>query len=374
MWAAVAAGLLSFPAVAEDAAVTSTAPDTPVAEAPKEVHIPVSATLVPGISTNGLSSGNVVNNFSFGLVATHAGRVDGLALATVGNWVDREVRGAQLAGAANVAGGKVTGAQVSGAVNVAAHDLTGWQVTGGANVASGDVRGWQVSGGVNVAKGEVHGAQITGGVSYADKLAGAQISVLNIGGDVDGAQVGVVNIARKVRGLQLGVLNISSEMEGAPIGVLSLVGNGQFHVQAYASDIALTNVALKLGSKHVYSIVTVGHQPGDAKSRRWLTGLGIGGHIPLGRFYVDIDGITSSGGLDVFGSRDELLLSQLRLIGGFQVAPRFSVFGGVTGNVLVEWENRSGDKLGLDAAPRWEEQNSHNTVSIWPGLVAGIQI
>ncbi len=374
MWAAVAAGLLSFPAMAEDAAVTATAAEAPQADAPKEVHIPVSATLVPGISVNGFASGNVVNNFSLGLVATHAGRLDGVAVATAGNWINREVRGAQISSGFNVAGGKVTGAQITAGVNVAAQDLQGWQVSSGLNVANGDVRGLQAAAGVNVATGDMHGLQTAAGLSYADKLAGAQISVLNIGGDVDGAQIGIVNIARKVKGLQLGLLNVSSEMEGAPIGLLSIAGNGQFHVQAYSTDVALTNVALKLGSKHIHSLLTIGYQPGDAQRRRWYTGLGIGGHMPFDRFYVDIDGIASSGGEQLFWRKDPELLSQLRLIGGYQVAPRFSVFAGVTGNVLIEWRGTSGDKVGFDAAPRWEDENSHRKISIWPGLVGGIQI
>ncbi len=410
-------------AAQQDAPPAETKPEAGAEE--REVHIPFSLSLVPGLSTAGFHTGNVVNNVSIGLVATHAKRVDGVAMALAGNWVETgglsgaqlavganlsrgPVSGAQLAVGANVARGDAEGAQLavggnvtSGAVNgtqmgvgvnVAGKSLLGAQLGVGANVSGGFVRGLQAAVGVNVAGGPVHGLQaaaglnvageLTGlqmssGVSYARQLSGAQLSIINVGGDVDGAQVGIVNVAGKVSGAQVGILNVARESEGEAVGILSLVGGGQAHVAAWASDLALTNVGVKLGGRHIYSLVTVGYTPpigGDR--RRYVVGAGLGGHIPAGRFFFDVDVV----GNTLYSKRlfdDDVhhVLGQLRLTAGWQVARHFAVFGGVSANTLVSWDGKDRwEELGI--GPEWKHvsDEGRTTVRMWPGLLAGVQI
>ncbi len=358
------------------------------ARAQDEVHVPVSADILPGIGVNGLVSGKVRNNLSFGLLASHAARVDGWALSPGATFVDRMVSGAQvagafnltgrldgaqIAGAANVAKGYTRGAQVAGAVNVGMGGLRGVQVAGAVNHAAGDVRGWQVAGAVNLAS-ELRGVQTSGGVNLANTLRGLQLSVINVGGDVEGAQVGVVNIARKVTGLQLGVVNVSKEMYGAPIGLVSVAGNGQVHLQAWASDVALTNVSLKYGSRYLYSLVTVGRDTQrPARERRWLLGLGFGGHVPLGRAFVDLDATAYDARTSIISSSSDAVFSQLRVVAGYKLARHLAVFGGVTGNVLVDWGERTWGDVGL-LGGAWEHDEGRSRVAVWPGLVAGVQL
>src|SRR4051812_28660267 len=90
--------LLSAPAFADEKPEVA-------AEAENERHVPVSLSLLPGLGVNGFVSGDVVNNFSLGLIATHAARVDGVAIATGLNWVERGTRGALLSAGANIDGG-----------------------------------------------------------------------------------------------------------------------------------------------------------------------------------------------------------------------------------------------------------------------------
>ncbi|MCI0569821.1 MAG: hypothetical protein L0Y66_03650 [Myxococcaceae bacterium] len=404
VWAAVAT-LVGLPVAADEARVEPSAAELRAEQRAAEVHIPFSLSVVPGISINGLPSSNVVNNLSLGLVATHAGRLDGLAASLAANWVEREVRGLQTAIAFNMAGGEVGGGQLAvglnvagsrltglqGAVglnvatanvqglqasvgaNVVAGDVRGLQVAVGANVAAADVQGLQASVGANVAAGHMVGLQTAAGLSYALSLQGAQVSILNVGGDVDGAQVGIINVAGRVSGLQLGLVNVAREAFGAPIGLVSLIGNGQFHVQAWSSDLALTNVGLKFGGKHIYTLLGVGYQPGGREERRWTSNVGVGGHIPLGRFYVDVDAVASSLYSRFLYDNDlRNLVAQLRLLGGLQLAPRFAVFGGITANTLVEWGEGELERLGNRFA--WERTNGDTTVRVWPGLVAGVQL
>jgi hypothetical protein len=196
-----------------------------------------------------------------------------------------------------------------------------------------------------------------------------------VGGDVHGAQVGLVNVASQVRGLQLGLINVASQAEGASVGLLSFIGNGQFHVQAWASDVALTNVALKFGGKYVHTLLTVGVQPGTDHSRRYFTvGLGLGGHIPLERFFVDIDAVASSLHDTRLFRASDTLLGQLRLVGGFHLAPRFAVIAGVTGNALVSLRGEPWTELGTGSSVEWERVRGDTRVRVWPGVLLGIQL
>ncbi|MCK8499181.1 LA_2272 family surface repeat-containing protein [Myxococcus fulvus] len=407
-----------------------------------EVHVPFSFTVVPGLSTSGFSQKNQVHDVSIGLLATHAKRVRVMGLALGGNWVthgasgvlasvgvnvsggpvngtlltvggnvvgaDTEgllagvganivrgtmkgtqltvganvatqaLDGAQLGVGANVAGANVVGAQLSVGGNLAGGTLNGLQMAVGANVARGVSRGVQMAAGVNVAS-ELTGLQMSSGVSYASRLAGAQVSIINVGGDVDGAQVGLVNVARHMDGAQVGLLNFAGETEGESVGLLSFVGNGQAHLQLWASDVALTNVGVKLGGRHLYTLFTVGlNPPMGGERRRYTLGAGVGGHIPAGRFFFDVDLLGSSvhaNRLFDFDDDTNHVLGQLRVMAGWQLSKRFAVFGGVSANTLVTW-NGSDPWKDLGIGPEWREvsDSGRTIVRTWPGILAGVQI
>ncbi|AKQ69627.1 peptidase C14 caspase catalytic subunit p20 [Myxococcus hansupus] len=389
-----------------------------------EVHIPFSLTLVPGLSTSGFHTGNVVNNVSIGLVSTHARRVDGVAMAIAGNWVGAggmrgaqlsvganvsnadllglqstvgvnvvrgNAEGAQLAVGGNIASGAVNGTQMGVGVNVAGQGLMGAQLGVGANVSGGFVRGLQMAVGVNVAggpmsglqasagvnvAGELSGLQMSSGVSYARQLSGGQLSIINLGGEVDGAQVGIVNIANKVSGAQVGILNVARHSDGEAVGLLSFVGGGQANVAVWGSDVALANVGVKLGGRHIYSLFTVGYSPAiDDDRRRYVMGAGLGGHIPAGRFFVDIDLVGSTLHTKNLFEDTHHVLGQVRLMAGWQVARNFAVFGGVSANTLVSWDGRD-EWRELGFGPEWRQvsDGGRTVVRTWPGLLAGVQI
>ncbi|MFP2961964.1 hypothetical protein ACLEPN_30300, partial [Myxococcus sp. 1LA] len=158
------------PSSGEVSATTSAAADA------NEVHIPFSLTLVPGLSTSGFHTGNVVNNVSIGLVSTHAKRVDGVAMSLAGNWVGAGgLSGAQFTVGANFSKGPVTGAQFSVGANVSGADLLGVQSTVGVNVVRGNAEGAQLAVGGNIASGAVNGTQMGVAVNVAGKglLGGA---------------------------------------------------------------------------------------------------------------------------------------------------------------------------------------------------------
>ena len=379
----VLAAVVSFSAGAQEPV-----PMPQAVSAGQEVRRPFGFALMPGLSTNGFASGDVVNSLSLGVLASHAGRVEGLALAFGGNWVDRELRGIevalganyagqvkglQLALAGNVAGGSMRGIQAAVGVNVAAGEMVGAQLSSGINIAAGETRGLQASPGLNIAPGMV-GLQASSGINIVSRLEGAQLSLLNVGGDVRGAQVGLINVARRMKGLQLGLINVASEADGANIGLLSLVGNGQHHVQVWGSDLSMTNVALKLGGKHFHTLFTLGLRPErESQQRWWAAGLGFGAHIPFGPLFVDADLLASSLHQGQLFSPSGNLLGQVRLLGGWKPFSHFAVFGGVTLNSLVHFhgqEPRGMDRFGQG----YLHQEDRVSVRTWPGFLAGVQI
>ncbi|RKI36250.1 hypothetical protein D7Y27_28935 [Corallococcus sp. AB004] len=391
----------------------------------EEIHVPVVLMALPHVSTAGTATERLVTTFALGALATHAKRVDGAAMSLGANWVGEELSGVQLTlganvvrgtasgaqfavggnivtgeldgiqaavglnvvkGAAaagqfsvggNVVGGELSGGQFSVGANIAGSGGVGGQFTVGANIATAQFKGAQFAAGANIAS-TMSGLQASSGFNYAGRMDGAQLSLLNVGGDVSGAQVGLVNVAGKVDGLQLGLINVARESQGEALGLLSFIGNGQANLQLWASDIAYTNVAVKFGGRHFHTLLTLGFNPGtDTHRRRYVGGMGFGAHIPAGPLFFDLDVIGSGVHTDnLFRDGDGLnVLGQLRLVAGWQVAKRFALIGGVTGNTLVTWDN--GDRWEeLGIGPEWRSvsDGGRTTVRVWPGVLLGVQI
>ena len=74
--------------------------------------------------------------------------------------------------------------------------------------------------------------------------------------------------------------------------------------------------------------------------------------------------------------RRDNLLSQLRVVAGYELVPHLSVFAGLTGNVWIKWHGADLTTIASEASflPTYEKQNAHNSLRIWPGFVAGVQL
>ena len=429
----------------------------PLAAKGNDLHLPMTISLIPWISTAGFQdpNRNITTNLSLNIIAGYHTKLDGIELggilnmkgieargaqfAGVGNIVDRDLDGFQISGGLNAVGRDVEGFQASGGLNVGGRDLDGFQMAAGFNATGRNVRGFQAAGGGNFAGRNLQGLQITSGlnlvgrnvlgrslqiaagvniagnlegtqISAAANIAlgwdqeantrgtGTQISVVNIAhGDID-TQIGLLNIAGHVRTSQVGLLNVSGRMSGIPIGLISFVKDNPLHLQLWASDTEAANLGIRIGSRHVYSLLMVGSYPhGDLG--RWSSGFGIGGHIPLSkRFFLNVDFITrgvtytdESGEVDAPMSRgsdwlrvtytddsgedtwrydEDAVLNKLRLGFGWERHKWFSVFGGVSLNFLVSgrWDT-SDFGYGFDHVYRRGDM----TVRVWPGFFAGVQ-
>jgi hypothetical protein len=122
--------------------------------------------------------------------------------------------------------------------------------------------------------------------------SGLQLGLINFAVEQSGWQLGIVSAAGRSRGFKLGAVNLASELEGETLGLLNLIGDGIHSITVYATYTMLSNVALKLGSRHLYTSYLLGFQPGAdpvgtaARSfgpgtRRVGYGLGLGYRRPL---------------------------------------------------------------------------------------------
>lgn len=386
------------------------------------VIVPFNFSVVPFIGINDSVrgfDGNAVNYFSLNMLVGHAyglqgvefgglinwqkGFVTGLQIAGLGNYTGNHldwgwqiaglgnivggnsigfqeaglfnysgdnILGYQHAGLFNYSGGNTTGFQQAGLVNYSRANTTGFQQAGLVNYSGGSTTGFQQAGIFNYSGDNTAGVQMAGITNYADKsLTGGQISVVNIGSDITGAQVGVVNIATgKIKGLQLGVFNYSDEIEGAPIGLVSYSQKGKVGTNLIVNETGLITLGLKSGNNNIYSNFIIGYRPPFSNPNNIFSwGVGFGGHIPIGdNFYSEIEVSSLFLAENQFWNKGTNSLNSLRLKGGWKAMERFSVFGGVSFNVHVHNKDAS------EIAPFSLFKN--DSVTIWPGLFAGVEI
>jgi len=355
-------------------------------------HIPVRVQLIPGFGSR-----EVVDHLTFNMVAGRSGRLQGAAVGLGANLVDRDAKGVmlaiggnytggdlmglqgsvgynhaggdaglQLSVGANIAEGRVRVGQASVGFNAAGGDVSGFQAAVGFNAVDEPVHGFQAAVGANIAPRSLWGAQLSSGVNYAGGLRGAQIGIVNVGLDVEGAQIGIVNVGWKVRGAQIGLVNVSEEIHGVPIGLVSISRRGRFNLTVFGSEAALLNADLKMGSRSVYSLVGIGHSP----SRHTSYALGLGGQIPAGAFFVDLDAAMLSfqdtaylfyGDTNSLGVRGRATL-------GLPLWKHFAPVAGVTFTYEIPIVGER-----VPVAPEWMEDLSTGSLVAWPGFFAGIQ-
>lgn len=280
---------------------------TSQAAAQQSTHVPFNVGLVPYVDVNSHFH-RARNNVSVDAIAGSAWGLEGAAIAGVSGFVWGDARGLQVGGVSGYVGGDLAGAQIGGVVSAT--------------------------------RGRVSGLQVAGAVNYAGSADGVQIGVVNVGGNVQGTQIGVVNVGGRVRGAQVGLVNVADEVHGAPIGLLSVVRrNARHQIELSTSNTTAFSAALKLGTRHVYSILGMGLQPAGEKVA-WMPTFGFGGSIPIEeRGFLNIEALARAVNVGAEFDR-ETVLGQLRLAGGYRVSDKLSLFGGPVLDALRRGSNK----------------------------------
>jgi hypothetical protein len=247
---------------------------------------PFQISLVPGVSTHGNLSPQVVNNFSLNALGGYTAGTNGLEVGGLFNIDKKDVKYVQAAGLFNVVGGQLKGVQVAGINNTVLDSVKGLQVGGISNLVKGKFSGMQVAGIYNHVTDSVKGLQVGGIGNFArKKVSGAQIAgIANFSNkETDGAQIaGVINYSKRLRGLQIGLINIADTSEGYSIGLINIVLKGYHKLSLSGNDVTQFNAAFKTGNSKLYSILQGGITSG-IDSKVYAFGYGLGSEVPLNK-------------------------------------------------------------------------------------------
>jgi CarboxypepD_reg-like domain len=340
---------------------------------------PFQFSVIPGVSSQGKMSGQVVNNFSFNLLGGYTAGVNGLEIGGLFNLNKKDVRYVQAAGLFNITGGSVTGLQIGGLQNTVLKNVTGVQASGINNFVKGNVNGLQIGGVANISGGTMNGFQAAGVFNYQNKNSnGVQVAgVGNIGGgEVRGLQVsGVFNYAKKLKGVQIGLINIADTSDGYSIGLINVILKGYHKLSLYTSEVTNVNAAFKTGSRRFYSILQAGMNAGKEGEKIYTFGYGLGTEMNIAKWLSLNPELGSQ--YVYLGTWDHLnLLNKLHLNFNIKFGKRFSIFGGPSFTAYYSEQPAavSGYKYDLVPASYHSFRLGSDKLRGWFGWNAGINL
>lgn len=293
---------------------------------------------VPYVGTNGMYSGDMVNDYSVNLLGGYSAGTTKLEMSGLFAINRADMTGVQMAGVFNQVGGKVEGVQLAGLFNSNLDSVkNSVQLAGLANFTTGAADGVQLAGVVNFSPKKVTGVQVAGVTNFTTSdLEGTQVAgVLNFAaGDVKGSQVGTVNFANKVQGFQLGVVNYSDSISGIPVGLFSFVRSGYHTLELSFNEVTPLNLAFRTGKREFYNIFFAGIRPAWDDQVTWTFGYGLGTSPRLGKkTYLNIE--VSSEQLSQGGVHALNLINRGYIGAEFQAGKRVAIFAGPTVNFRV---------------------------------------
>ena len=370
--------------------------------------------LIPFVGTNHKMSGNVINDYSFNILAGYSLGVRKIEFGGLGNLVRGDVEGVQVAGLFNGVGGHLRGVQFAGLMNGNAQSTHGAQFAGGlnlnlgrtdgvtvggiANIALGisdapqiagvfnivthDIKSIQVAGVYNIAARNMDGLQTAGVFNITGKhVKGVQLAgVLNVASKtMQGVQVaGVLNIASKVKGIQIGLINIADSIQGIPIGFISLVRKGYHKIEVSADEIFYHNLSFRTGVRQFYNIFTAGAKPstyGDEVTS-WSFGYGVGTAPRLSRrLFLNFD--LTANQIVEGNSIDRLnLLNKFYLGFDYQAFKKLSfTFGATVNGYITEDQTGEYPPLFTDYEPSifYDRDFRDHNLKMWLGAKVGVR-
>jgi len=343
---------------------------------------------IKGVEIGTLLNVNKYNmhGVQIGMVNINKGNMKGLQIGPGVNWIEGEGAGANFSGLFTYQKGRFTGFQFSWFVNINGGDFRGGMGSHLLNFVKKDMYGIQWALGPNIVGGASRGVMFSWSANItAGYHNGIQIgTLLNYANESDGFQFGAINIGRKRAKYQVGLVNYSGDSSVVPIGLINIVKGGYNKFEIWSNELTTFNLAVKMGGKNVYSIISAGVNPFN-KNVFWSVGWGPGIHIPFSkRFYADIDDITSIVSVNEafsIGPKKTTITNQLRLTCGFALTPKVALFLGPTLFTLFSNNNsleHGGifNANGTELAPTFRTfygQIGEFGFALWPGVCGGIR-
>lgn len=338
---------------------------------------PFQFSVVPGLSTQGKMSGQVVNNFSLNLFGGYTGGLKGAEIGSLFNINRKDAIGFQVSGLFNHTGGKQVGFQAAGVSNSVLESHQGFQASGVANYNGKSMHGFQAAGVANFNGAEFQGFQAAGVYNHAGlNASGMQVAgVANFATkNLNGVQVaGVFNYAKHNKGLQIGLINYADTSDGFSIGLVNIVKKG-YHKWYIGTDETMhLTTSIKSGNRKLYSIL-LGGMNLDENNKLYAFGYGLGTEWVNTRFFALSTDATCQ--YLYLGSWDYVnLLNRFSLNLHFRITKGFAIYGGPSFNAYYSEQNFSKPGWASNIpANGYQQFTWDNNWRGWGGWQAGIAI
>lgn len=337
---------------------------------------PYQASLLPGLSSHGMFSSQVVNKASLNLLGGYTAGVDGAEVAGLFNISKNNVQYVQLAGLANLVGGSVRGFQAGGLVNSVLDSLVGFQAAGIVNDVRSGTEGWQAAGIFNHVRWDMNGMQVAGiGNLVSGNIRGIQIAGIgNVAAkEMKGIQIGgIFNYAKEMKGIQIGLINVADTSSGFSVGLINWVNKGYHKVSLSSTDVFGTQVAVKTGTAKFYTMLIVAGSYG-LNDRVYSAGYGMGHDFLFGK-KLSASAELSSQGLYLGNWDYPNILSKGQLNMQFKLVKGLSLFAGPSYSFYYsDPASLSSEGYRARVAPESARVYSTKTKG-WLGWAAGITL
>ncbi|HSC53576.1 MAG TPA: STN and carboxypeptidase regulatory-like domain-containing protein [Phnomibacter sp.] len=338
---------------------------------------PFQVSIIPGLSTQGKMSGQVVNNFSLNVFGGYTGGVKGFEIAGFFNINKKDVKYFQASGMFNLTGGNQEGFQAAGIANTVLGYTKGFQVAGVSNYNRLNMHGFQAGGVFNYNQAGIKGFQAAGVYNHSGGYtAGMQVSgVFNFARQkLQGVQVaGVANYCYHNKGLQISVINIADTSDGYSIGLINFVRRGYHKLYLGTDETLQGTFSIKSGNRKLYSML-IGGMNWEPDNRMYSFGYGIGREWVSTRHFALSTDATSQ--YLYLGSMDYLnLLNRFNVNLHLRISKGFAIYGGPSINFYYSDQTAKVGEYAIDV-PR----NGYGKFTMdgnwrgWGGWHAGIAL
>lgn len=339
----------------------------------------VQVSVVPGLSTHGNLSSQVISKFSFNVLGGYTGGVDVAELGGIFNINRKNTQYVQVAGVFNLTGGDAKGVQIAGVHNTVLQQVRGLQLSGVTNHVKKNVTGAQIAGVTNFSGGDFKGFQLGGTINYNHgNLSGMQVAgVVNVNRkNVKGMQLsGVINYAKKLQGVQVGLINIADSSTGYSIGLINIVLKGYHKLSVSTNETTNLNVAFKTGSTKLYSILQTGMNAGNKDGKLYTFGYGLGTEVALLNWLTVNPELTSS--YAYLGDWENTnFLNRANLQFNVKLSKKISLFAGPSFTLYYSNQQTAVDgyKFPVVSSSYGKRMFNNDKLTGWIGWNAGINL
>lgn len=346
---------------------------------------PYQISLMPGLSSHGMYSSQVIDHISLNLWGGYTAGVQGVELAGLFNLNRTNVGFLQAAGVFNIVGGNTYGLQLAGVYNQVFNRASGLQAAGIVNRAHTFTGGVQLAG-VGNTTDHTSGIQIAGVFNNAKTLNGVQFSgLMNFTGSAKGLQLtglinsshkkigsqiaGIANIASKVHGIQFAALFNVADSSDYPIALINFIKNGKKTLAVSTDEFLFTHLDFRSGGRVFYGLIGGGYKFTNEPAR-YIIDFGFGAHIKNGtRFTTDAEFVYEN----ALGTKSNAYkVNSFKLLPGYKLNRTLQLFAGPSFNIT--FFDRENNNLNI---PGWElgrHVGDTNITVTHIGITGGLQI